>query len=72
MNFRWITLISFTIVAILVWIVVGLTRDNTGEHLQETYRAYLTPLSAEINEDALVGILKREEETVLIDRDVLK
>lgn len=36
---RWITLLSFTVVALVVWIVVGLTRDDTSESVRENTRS---------------------------------
>lgn len=69
---RWITLLSFTVVALVVWIVVGLTRDDTSESVREKYKEYLVPISSDFNEEALEDIVTREGETLLIDRDALE
>jgi hypothetical protein len=72
MSMRWISLVAFTVMAIVVWIFIGLTQDSTPESLGNTYREYLTPLSPKLDQEALDAIVTREGDTLLIDRDALE
>ena len=72
MNAKWITIIVFTVLAVVVWIIVGLSGDPTTEDVNSEYQTYLTPIEDTFDEESLQEIVKREEETMLIDRDALE
>ena len=72
MNAKWITIIVFTVLATVVWIIVGMSGDSTTEDVNTEYQTYLTPIEDSFDEESLQEIVKREEETMLIDRDALE
>ena len=72
MGKRLIIVIILTLVTVAMWIGLEVVLNLTGPGEELEYNSYMTPISSEFNEDAIDEILRREEERLIVDRDVLE
>ncbi|MBN2101104.1 hypothetical protein JW710_04430 [Candidatus Dojkabacteria bacterium] len=72
MTGKWITLITFTIGTVIIWIGLEILWGLTDTSLKENYTAYETAITPSLNQDSIDEIKYKEEEFILVDRDDLE
>ena len=72
MTRKWIILIIFSLMTVVVWVAVEVSIGLLRTETPEDYQPYLNPLQPSFNEKALDEIIDRESEKLLIKRDALE
>lgn len=72
MTRKWVLLIAMTLVTVVTWTLIELVSGFGADETSSEYKSHLTPLDSTFNEEALQEIITREEERLLVDRDVLE
>lgn len=65
---KWIFLIFFSIVTVVVWIGISVVSGLSNCEVEENYDQYLEYMSPEIDDEVINDIKYREEETLFIQR----
>lgn len=68
MQGKWIFLIVFSIITVVVWIGASVVSGLSGRDIGENYQLYLEYLSPQIDDEVINEVKYREEETLFIQR----